>query len=134
MGTAQASAVAMLIAARKNLDVAMYTPTEVKAAVTGDYTSFGFAEGEVPTAEQLEANLTDGFLGKMANSNDFNLLVASGANSLNVLDAIDREGSRKRLTTQFSQLESEFKGTTFTRRMKQYSEAIDFGTSSLYPL
>jgi crossover junction endodeoxyribonuclease RuvC len=35
MGTAQASAVAMLIAARNKLDVAMYTPTEVKAAVTG---------------------------------------------------------------------------------------------------
>jgi crossover junction endodeoxyribonuclease RuvC len=35
MGTAQASAVAMLIAARSQLDVAMYTPTEVKAAVTG---------------------------------------------------------------------------------------------------
>lgn len=35
MGTAQASAIAMLIAARNQLDVAMYTPTEVKAAVTG---------------------------------------------------------------------------------------------------
>ena len=35
MGTAQASAIAMLIAARNRLDVAMYTPTEVKAAVTG---------------------------------------------------------------------------------------------------
>jgi crossover junction endodeoxyribonuclease RuvC len=35
MGTAQASAVAMLVAARRGLDVAMYTPTEVKAAVTG---------------------------------------------------------------------------------------------------
>jgi crossover junction endodeoxyribonuclease RuvC len=35
MGTAQASAVAMLIAARNQLDVAMYTPTEVKAAVSG---------------------------------------------------------------------------------------------------
>ena len=35
MGTAQASAVAMLIAARNQLDVAMYTPTEVKAAGTG---------------------------------------------------------------------------------------------------
>jgi crossover junction endodeoxyribonuclease RuvC len=35
MGTAQASAVAMLIAARNDLEVAMYTPTEVKAAVTG---------------------------------------------------------------------------------------------------
>lgn len=35
MGTAQASAVAMLVAAKRGLDVAMYTPTEVKAAVTG---------------------------------------------------------------------------------------------------
>jgi crossover junction endodeoxyribonuclease RuvC len=35
MGTAQASAVAMLLAARNHLDVEMYTPTEVKAAVTG---------------------------------------------------------------------------------------------------
>jgi crossover junction endodeoxyribonuclease RuvC len=35
MGTAQASAVAMLIAARNQLDVATYTPTEVKSAVTG---------------------------------------------------------------------------------------------------
>ena len=35
MGTAQASAVAMLIAARNQLELAMYTPTEVKAAVTG---------------------------------------------------------------------------------------------------
>lgn len=35
MGTAQASAVAMLMAARKDLSVSMYTPTEVKAAVTG---------------------------------------------------------------------------------------------------
>lgn len=35
MGTAQASAVAMLIASRNQLEIAMYTPTEVKAAVTG---------------------------------------------------------------------------------------------------
>jgi len=35
MGTAQASAVAMLAASRRRLPVAMYTPTEVKAAVTG---------------------------------------------------------------------------------------------------
>ena len=35
MGTAQASAVAMLVATRAGLPVAMYTPTEVKAAVTG---------------------------------------------------------------------------------------------------
>lgn len=35
MGTAQASAVAMLAANKRNLNVAMYTPTEVKAAVAG---------------------------------------------------------------------------------------------------
>jgi crossover junction endodeoxyribonuclease RuvC len=35
MGTAQASAVAMLAAARLGLPVAMHTPSEVKAAVTG---------------------------------------------------------------------------------------------------
>ncbi|MCW2799067.1 MAG: crossover junction endodeoxyribonuclease RuvC [Aeromicrobium sp.] len=35
MGTAQASAVAMLVAARHGLPVAMHTPSEVKASVTG---------------------------------------------------------------------------------------------------
>lgn len=35
MGTAQAGAVALLAAARAGLPVAMYTPSEVKAAVTG---------------------------------------------------------------------------------------------------
>lgn len=35
MGTAQASAVAMLLAARHGLPLALHTPTEVKAAVTG---------------------------------------------------------------------------------------------------
>lgn len=35
MATAQAAAVALLIAARQGIDVAMHTPTEVKAAVTG---------------------------------------------------------------------------------------------------
>ena len=36
MGTAQASAVAMLVAARHRLPLALHTPTEVKAAVTGN--------------------------------------------------------------------------------------------------
>lgn len=36
MGTAQASGVVMLAAARRGIPVAMYTPSEVKAAVTGD--------------------------------------------------------------------------------------------------
>jgi crossover junction endodeoxyribonuclease RuvC len=35
MGTAQAAAVAFLLAGRRNIPVAMHTPTEVKAAVTG---------------------------------------------------------------------------------------------------
>jgi crossover junction endodeoxyribonuclease RuvC len=35
MGTAQASAVAMLIAARRGLPVALHTPSEVKAAISG---------------------------------------------------------------------------------------------------
>jgi crossover junction endodeoxyribonuclease RuvC len=36
MGTAQAGAVAMVAAARRGLPVAMHTPSEVKAAVTGN--------------------------------------------------------------------------------------------------
>ena len=36
MATAQAAAVALLIAARRGIDVALHTPTEVKAAVTGN--------------------------------------------------------------------------------------------------
>ena len=36
MGTAQASAVAMVVAARRGLPVGMHTPSEVKAAVTGN--------------------------------------------------------------------------------------------------
>ena len=36
MGTAQASGVALLIAARRGLPVALHTPSEVKAAVTGN--------------------------------------------------------------------------------------------------
>lgn len=36
MGTAQVSGVVMLAAQRRGLPVAMYTPSEVKAAVTGD--------------------------------------------------------------------------------------------------
>ena len=35
MSTAQAAGVALLVAARKGIPIAMHTPTEVKAAVTG---------------------------------------------------------------------------------------------------
>ena len=46
MGTAQASAVAMLIAARRGLPVALHTPSEVKAAISGS----GRADKEQVTA------------------------------------------------------------------------------------
>ena len=36
MGTAQASAVAMLVAARRGIEVRLHTPSEVKAAITGN--------------------------------------------------------------------------------------------------
>jgi crossover junction endodeoxyribonuclease RuvC len=36
MGTAQAAAVAMLVAARRGLPVALHTPSEVKAAISGN--------------------------------------------------------------------------------------------------
>lgn len=39
MGTAQASAVAIVCAARRGLPVALYTPSEVKAAITGSGTA-----------------------------------------------------------------------------------------------
>jgi crossover junction endodeoxyribonuclease RuvC len=35
MGTAQAAGIALLVAARNQIEVVMYTPSEVKAAVTG---------------------------------------------------------------------------------------------------
>lgn len=39
MGTAQAAAMALVIAGRLDLPIALYTPTEVKAAVTGSGTA-----------------------------------------------------------------------------------------------
>ncbi len=46
MGTAQAAGVAMLVAARRGLPVALHTPSEVKAAITG---SGRAAKGQVGT-------------------------------------------------------------------------------------
>ena len=36
MGTAQASGIALVVAARRGLPIAMHTPSEVKAAVSGN--------------------------------------------------------------------------------------------------
>jgi crossover junction endodeoxyribonuclease RuvC len=49
MGTAQASAVAMLCAARRGLPVALHTPSEVKAAVTGNGRAGKAQVGEMVT-------------------------------------------------------------------------------------
>ncbi len=46
MGTAQVSGIVMLEAARRHLPVALYTPSEVKAAVTGN--------GRAPKAQVVE--------------------------------------------------------------------------------
>ena len=55
MGTAQASAVALLNAQRRGIDTSMYTPTEVKAAVTG----YGRADkAQVTTMVTRLLNLT----------------------------------------------------------------------------
>jgi crossover junction endodeoxyribonuclease RuvC len=53
MGTGQAAGVALLIAARRGLPVALHTPSEVKAAVTGS----GRA-GKVQVAEMVKRILT----------------------------------------------------------------------------
>jgi crossover junction endodeoxyribonuclease RuvC len=49
MGTGQAAGIALLIAARRGIPVAMHTPSEVKAAVTGS----GRA-GKVQVAEMVK--------------------------------------------------------------------------------
>jgi len=94
------------------------------AAITGDFTEFGFAEGQVPTPEELEAKLTDRYLGQMANENDFNVLVASAANSLSINDYIDSEGSDKVLRTKYKQLQGQFDSKRFTRNMRKYSQEV----------
>lgn len=49
MGTAQASAVVMVCAARRGLPLALHTPSEVKAAVTGDGRADKLAVGTAVT-------------------------------------------------------------------------------------
>ena len=78
MGTAQASGVVMLAAARAGLTVNLYTPSEVKAAVTGDGRAqkpqvgfmvakiLGLAEPPKPAdaADALAIAITHGWRGK----------------------------------------------------------------------
>ena len=76
----------------------------MKAAVKEDFTAFGFAEGVVPTAEEFETRLSELYLGKMANEDDFNQLVESAQKSLSINEFIDSAESSKPLKVQFNQL------------------------------
>ena len=103
----------------------------MKAAVKEDFTAFGFAEGVVPTAEEFEARLSELYLGKMANENDFNQLVESAQKSLSINEFIDSAESSKPLKVQFNQLKDQFKAKSFARYMKNYSKAVLDGTPVL---
>jgi len=102
-----------------------------KAAVREDFTAFGFAEGVIPTAEELETKLSELYLGKMANENDFNMLLESAQKSLSINEFIDNTEASKPLKVQFNQLKDQFKGTIFARAMKNYSKAMLEGTPVL---
>lgn len=65
MGTGQAAGIALLIAARRGIPVAMHTPSEVKAAVTGS----GRA-GKVQVAEMVKRILNLETLPKPADASD----------------------------------------------------------------
>ena len=103
----------------------------MKAAVKEDFTAFGFAEGVVPTAEEFETRLSELYLGKMANENDFNQLVESAQKSLSINEFIDSAESSKPLKVQFNQLKDQFKANSFGRYMKNYSKAVLDGTPVL---
>ncbi len=103
----------------------------MKAAVKEDFTAFGFAEGVVPTAEEFEARLSELYLGKMANENDFNQLVESAQKSLSIDEFIDSAESSKPLKLQFNQLKDQFKANFFSTYMKNYSKAVLDGTPVL---
>jgi len=104
----------------------------MKAAVSEDFTAFGFAEGVVPTAEELETRLSELYLGKMShNENDFNKLLESAQKSLSINEFIDSADSKKPLNTQFNQLKDQFKAKAFGGYMKRYSKKVLQGTPVL---
>jgi hypothetical protein len=92
------------------------------AAISGDYTAFGFTEK--PSAEELEDRLAKMYFGKMANEQDFNTLVASASEHLDLSNHIDKQGSTKVLNVRVKQLSGQFEASMFTRNMRKYSQEV----------
>ena len=93
MGTGQAAGIALLIAARRGIPVAMHTPSEVKAAVTGS----GRA-GKVQVAEMVKRILNLESLPKPADASDSLALAIThawrGENTSRLASAVTAEKER----------------------------------------
>ena len=93
MGTGQAAGIALLIAARRGIPVAMHTPSEVKAAVTGS----GRA-GKVQVAEMVKRILNLETLPKPADASDSLALAIThawrGENTSRLASAVKAEKER----------------------------------------
>ena len=93
MGTGQAAGIALLVAARRGIPVAMHTPSEVKAAVTGS----GRA-GKVQVAEMVKRILKLEALPKPADASDSLALAIThawrGENTSRLASAVKAEKER----------------------------------------
>lgn len=93
MGTGQAAGIALLVAARRGIPVAMHTPSEVKAAVTGS----GRA-GKVQVAEMVKRILNLETLPKPADASDSLALAIThawrGENTSRLASAVKAEKER----------------------------------------
>ncbi len=93
MGTGQAAGVALLVAARRGIPVAMHTPSEVKAAVTGS----GRA-GKVQVAEMVKRILKLEVIPKPVDATDSLALAIThawrGENSSRLASAVKAEKER----------------------------------------
>jgi crossover junction endodeoxyribonuclease RuvC len=93
MGTGQAAGIALLVAARRGIPVAMHTPSEVKAAVTGS----GRA-GKVQVAEMVKRILNLESLPKPADASDSLALAIThawrGENTSRLASAVKAEKER----------------------------------------
>ena len=93
MGTGQAAGIALLIAARRGIPVALHTPSEVKAAVTGS----GRA-GKVQVAEMVKRLLNLETIPKPVDSTDALALaicnIWRGAGNSRIEEALKSEKSR----------------------------------------
>jgi crossover junction endodeoxyribonuclease RuvC len=93
MGTGQAAGIALLVAARRDIQVVMHTPSEVKAAVTGS----GRAN-KVQVAEMVKRLLNLESIPKPVDSTDALALaicnIWRGAGNSRIEDALKKEKSR----------------------------------------